>query len=77
VKGFSVQVGSFPSKDEAQKLTAKLSAKNYMAYTSSFSNKGATWYRVRVGPFKTETAARRVSDKLKSDEKLNTFVTGN
>ncbi|MBI5816180.1 MAG: SPOR domain-containing protein [Nitrospinae bacterium] len=76
-KTFTVQVGSFPSKAEAEKLSARLAAKNHNAFIQPFANKGTTWYRVRVGSYRTEPAAARAAEKLKSDEKVSTFVTSN
>lgn len=75
VKAWTVQVGAFATKPEAEKLAARLKAKQHMTNIQPFSKNGATWYRVRVGSYKTESAARRAAEQMKNDEKVSAFIT--
>jgi cell division septation protein DedD len=58
-KPYSLQVGSFSQRDGADKLADRLKDKGFDAYLVevSLGDKG-TWWRVRVGRFPTEYAAK-------------------
>ena len=76
---YTVQLGSFQNIDAAYALEKKLLAKGYPCFVikSAIPNKG-TWYRVRVGTFKTKDKAADYAKKLKNIEKLEyTQVTFN
>jgi DedD protein len=63
--GWSVQIGSFASHANAEKLVHQLKAHDPSAYVSS-SGKGASLrYRVRIGPLADRGAAERTQSKLK------------
>lgn len=76
---YTVQLGSFQSIDAAYALEKKLLSKGYPCFVikSAIPNKG-TWYRVRVGTFKTKDKAADYAQQLKNNEKLEyTQVTFN
>lgn len=76
---YTVQLGSFQSIDSAYALEKKLLSKGYPCFVikSAIPNKG-TWYRVRVGTFKTKDKASDYAQQLKNNEKLEyTQVTFN
>ena len=56
---YTVQVSAFQSMGEAKAYAAGLERKGYKPYvvTATIRNKG-TWYRVRVGRFESEHAAK-------------------
>jgi cell division septation protein DedD len=56
---YTLQVGSFSRQKGAQDLVARLNDKGHAAYMAevNLGNKG-TWYRVRVGRYPTEHAAK-------------------
>ena len=58
-----VQVGSFSSAANADKLVARLRLDSMTAYKEEVSRSGSTIYRVRVGPFLEREEAIRM-DKL-------------
>lgn len=74
-KMFSIQVASFTSKPDAQKLVARLEAKRFMANIVEFKDNGTAWYRVKVGPYKTEQAAIRDLGRVKAEGTSKAFVT--
>jgi cell division septation protein DedD len=55
-----VQLGSFSSKANAEKLVERVRAEGFSAYKEAISSSGATIHRVRVGPFLERDEAIRV-----------------
>ena len=55
-----VQLGSFSSTDNADRLVARVRAEGHSAYKEAISSSGSTIYRVRVGPFLEREEAIRV-----------------
>jgi cell division septation protein DedD len=70
---FAVQVGAFAEQTAAQGLAESLRGQGYRVYLSSGEGSAARW-RVRVGPFSTRDEAERAAGRLKSGEKLPTWV---
>jgi len=76
---FYVQVGYFKSRNNAEGLTEKLKRKGYDSYLSAQINpvrnsgisngvkNGSTFYKVKVGRFKTRSEAEAEASELKSD----------
>jgi DedD protein len=66
-----VQVGSFSSADNADKLVARLRLESLTAYKEEISSSGSTIYRVRIGPFLEREEAirinRQVSERMSID----------
>lgn len=48
---FTVQIGSFPTEPEAQKMTKELLTKGYKTTYTAAQVNGQTWFRVNVGIF--------------------------
>jgi DedD protein len=55
--GWSVQLGAFGERANADQLARRVSTFGYDAYVSEFRSNGATMYRVRVGGFASENQA--------------------
>ncbi len=64
VGGWHVQVGSFSSRDHADRLARQLKSKGFSASVSQSVTRGRTWYRVRVGPERNRTAALAMASRL-------------
>jgi tetratricopeptide (TPR) repeat protein len=62
---FSVQVGCFANKDNAQKLRDKLAQRGYRAYVLKVSSDNL--HHVRVGKFSTRLQAEFLEQQLKSE----------
>jgi cell division protein FtsN len=71
---YTVQVGSFKTKDEALNLKSKLDKKGYQSYITTFDNHNEKWFRVRIGQFKTRDQAESSAKRLKSEEGLTSFI---
>jgi DedD protein len=59
-----VQVGSFSSADNADKLVARLRLESMTAYKEEVSSSGSTIFRVRIGPFLEREEAIRVDKQV-------------
>ncbi len=70
----TIQVAAFRTMDEAKVLRNRLQRKNRNAYIVRFIKDGVTWYRVRVGVYKTSSAAKRVAASIEKTEKLPTLI---
>jgi DedD protein len=59
-----VQVGSFSSADNADKLVARLRLESLTAYKEAVSSSGSTIYRVRIGPLLEREEAIRINRQV-------------
>lgn len=65
-----INVASFSTKAQADELKSALKKDGYKVYSTEFFKDGVKWQRVRVGFYKTEAEAKRVSKKIASSYKL-------
>lgn len=68
---FTVQVGSYPEEQEAQKISAELKDKGFSAFYVSANIKGKTYYRVSVGLFTTQKEADAYKKDLMARAKVS------
>jgi len=74
--GWTVQVNATTNPQQAMDLARNLRAKGYDAYTVQAPMRGQTWYRVRVGRFRSREKAHEIEQKLRSTEGMeNAYVT--
>lgn len=71
---FAVQVGAFSDSGAAERLAAQLREKGYSVYLAAGAREGESRWRVRVGPLASRGDAERTAERLKSAEKLPTWV---
>jgi DedD protein len=71
---WSVQLGSFASKGNAEKLVHVLDGKGYSAAVSPIGAGAAERYRVRIGQLADRPAAERLIGRLKSQGHVATLV---
>ena len=72
---FTVQVGAFKARSQADALRARLVASGQQAYVSEVEVDGVAQYRVRIGSFATREAAREAAGRLAGERQLATYVT--
>ncbi len=74
-RGYSIQVGSYRQAGGAAAKVNQWQAKGYDAFLSigEVANSG-TWYRVRIGSFKTREGARKFLDQLSQREKVAAII---
>jgi cell division septation protein DedD len=61
-----VQLGSFVSHENADKLARQLKSQGFAVYVSPGGSGASLRYRVRVGPMADRGAANQTAAKLKS-----------
>jgi DedD protein len=64
---WAVQLGSFSSQANAEKLVRQLKAHESSAYVSSSGKGPSLRYRVRIGPLADRSAAERIQLKLRKE----------
>ena len=69
-EGWTVQVGSFGSKANAQGLRDKIAKKGFSAFVDSVNVNGKLSHRVRVGPAVDKDKANSLKKKLQQDNKM-------
>lgn len=75
--GWSVQVGSFASRQNADGLQKKLKDKGYPAFVYRNAAENPPLFRVRVGPYTQEAEARTVAQTLRDELRLDVQVVAN
>ncbi|UCE86614.1 MAG: SPOR domain-containing protein [Deltaproteobacteria bacterium] len=73
-EAFWIQVGSFTEPSQAEELRDALRAKGFSVRVSSGTVGDVARWRVRVGPAATRAEAERLAARLKSQERLPTWV---
>ncbi len=72
---FTVQVGSFRSRADAERFLARIRRQGVEAQIVEASVAGRTWYRVQAGRFRTRAAAGRFQDSVLKGKGIQGFVT--
>jgi cell division septation protein DedD len=74
---FTLQISAFQSRAEADRFSARLRDRGYAPYivAAEVPRKG-TWYRVRMGRFKTREAAARYLADFQRETNIQAFVAG-
>jgi DedD protein len=75
--GWSVQVGSFASRDNANGLQKKLKDKGYPAFVYRNVAENPPLHRVRVGPYTQRAEAETASQRLREELKLDVTIVSN
>jgi DedD protein len=71
---WSVQLGSFASRANADQLVHQLKAQGYTVYVLSGGSGPAARYKVRVGPLADRAAATQAAAKLKATGHVGSLV---
>ena len=73
---YSLQVGSFQEKAEANEMVRNLDKAGYDAFLVSVQmpERGGLWYRVRVGPFHSKTEVWEKKKEFEGKERIPAFV---
>jgi DedD protein len=71
---FAVQVGAFGESATAERLATRLREKGWTVYVSPGAKAGESRWRVRVGPHPSREEADAAAARLKTQEKLPTWV---
>ena len=71
---WAVQLGSFGSKENADKLAARLRKEGYLAFISPVDTSAGRRYRVRIGPQENREGAEEMAARLKKAGEENAQV---
>jgi DedD protein len=71
---FTVQVGSYPTQDEAEKMTKELQTKGYKTTFVPAKVNGQLWYRVNVGLFGTIKEAQDYKKEFLEKTKVSSAI---
>lgn len=71
---YTIQVATFPSRDEAEELEKLLKKKGHKAYIHKLTRSRSVWYRVRIGGFRTRDDALREVLHIRKKEGLQVRV---
>jgi len=72
---FTVQVGAFRERENAERLRDKLGASSYSpVYIQPYEAPEGTFYRVRVGRISGQDAAQQYASRLQAHDGFSTFV---
>jgi DedD protein len=72
---FTVQLGSFANRSNADKLVHQLKAQGFAIYVNAEGSGPAARYRVRIGPLADRAAAERMITKLEGLGQAATIVS--
>ena len=72
---YTVQVGAFAQREQAEAIRARLAAAGHDAFVADLDAPAATRFRVRIGSYATRDEARRAAERLTATERLSTYVT--
>lgn len=76
-EGWSVQVGSFASRSNADGMLKKLKTKGYPAFIFRNAAENPPMFRVRVGPYTDQGLARETAQRLRQELSLDVKVVAN
>ena len=68
---YTVQVGAYPTADDADKMTTSLKARGYKANTTVGKTNGKMWFKVQVGLFDSLTEAQTYKKELVDKNRLS------
>ncbi|MCP4579614.1 MAG: hypothetical protein GY846_25360 [Deltaproteobacteria bacterium] len=72
---YVLQIGSFKAKAKAVTLVDRLTDRGYPTFFSRADISGKAYYRVKCGPFKSESKADEYKRVLAKKEGIHGFVT--
>jgi len=72
---FTVQVGAFRTREQAEAVRSKVAAAGHDAYIAEVEGSGGSRYRVRSGAFTSRDEARQAAERIGSAVKLSPYVT--
>lgn len=75
-RGFTIQLAAYPSKDEAESLVGNLRGAGFeQAFYQVATVNGRTWYRVRVGVYRSRAEAESAAKRLAGASPYDPYIT--
>jgi DedD protein len=73
-RSFVIQLGSFGSKENADRLVRDMTARGFAAFIAPITTHGRELYRVRVGPTRDRASAEALAAQLKRSGQSGSIV---
>lgn len=74
LKSFALQVGTFDSDENANKMRDKLRNAGYSTFVLKQHAKGKTSYKVRIGPELEHSVLEKVKADIKKSHKIDAYI---
>ena len=74
IKSFALQVGTFASNENAEKMRDQMREAGYTAFVHKSTSKGKTSYKVRVGPELERSVLEKIKSDLKKSRKIDAYI---
>jgi len=74
IKSFALQVGTFDSNENAEKLRDKLRKAGYTTFVQKGGAKGRTSYKVRIGPEIQHSVLEKIKEDIKKTQKIDGYI---
>jgi len=74
IKSFALQVGTFNSNENAEKMRDQMRKAGYAAFVHKSTAKGKTTYKVRIGPELERSVLDKIKAKLKKSKKIDGYI---
>jgi len=74
IKSFALQVGTFDSNENAEKMRDKLRKAGYTTYVHKSQSKGKSVYKVRIGPELEHSLLEKIKTDIKNTQKIDGYI---
>lgn len=74
IKSFALQVGTFDSNENAEKLRGKLRKAGYTTFVHKVQSKGKTSYKVRIGPELEYSVLEKIKADIRKSHKIDAYI---
>jgi DedD protein len=74
IRSFALQVGTFGSNENAEKMRDQMRAAGYTAFVHKSTSKGKSSYKVRVGPELERSVLEKIKSDLKKSKKIDAYI---
>ena len=75
-RGWTIQLAAYPSKDEAESLVENLRGSGFdQSFYQVATVNGRTWYRVRVGVYRSRAEAESAAKRLAGASPYDPYIT--
>lgn len=74
VKSFALQVGTFGTNENAEKLRDDLRKAGYTTFVHKIQSKGKTSYKVRIGPELEYSVLEKIKKAVKKNQKIDAYI---
>jgi len=74
IKSFALQVGTFDSNENAEKLRDELRKAGYTTFIHKTESSGKTSYKVRIGPELEYSVLEKIKTDIRKSHKIDAYI---